>query len=110
VAAHVGAGVDDSLADEIDEFLSHLVRARDLVFRGDAHTWLFVLACDEAELPMFSERIEKARVEANRNRPGAALPEIQFESLTTRRNGGDSGLLTGMFASAMDSPLETLHA
>jgi hypothetical protein len=68
----------EDLADEVDLFLQHTVRCTDLVFRVDGCTWLLLAAGKSHDVTTLIERVEKQRVETNRNRPGVALPEIRL--------------------------------
>jgi signal transduction histidine kinase len=81
----VRAEIDDStcerLADEVDTFLSCVLRYNDLLLRVGARAWLIVLPVPESEVTAFHQRAEKALGEANRNRLGESLPPIGFQFL-----------------------------
>lgn len=66
---------------EAGEFLSKLVRLRDLVFAPAGGIWLLVVQCDPAELDTLRKRFDEAWVEANRNRPDIKLPPIGYETI-----------------------------
>jgi signal transduction histidine kinase len=79
VEASIEASVQADLAEEMNEFLQHLMRRNDLVFRTDLHRWLLVLTNGIHELHGLLKRIRRARHEANRNRPKGELPRIRFD-------------------------------
>ena len=79
VGAAIDGDVDADVADEMNEFLQHLMRRNDLVFRTDTRCWLLVLTNGIHELHGLLKRIRRARQEANRNRPKGELPPIRFD-------------------------------
>jgi hypothetical protein len=73
-------GVADALCDEVDAFLhSCLLRRHDVLFRVGDRAWLFLLLVPEIELEQYLSRAQRARSDANRNRPRGALPAIEFQ-------------------------------
>ncbi len=78
VQADLAESVDENLSNEIDAFLSYLLRRNDLLFRASPRRWLFLLLTPQVELDKFLERVAKARLTANRNRPYGPLPEIRY--------------------------------
>jgi CheY-like chemotaxis protein len=78
LAASIDRTVPDDLAEEVHQFLQQTVRCSDLIFRLDAHAWLLLTAGESHDAVTIIHRIEQERLQANRNRPGVALPEIQL--------------------------------
>ncbi len=81
VRAALRAAVGLMRADEAGEFLCFLLRPGDLLFRTGAARWLVALPITVGEVKHFQERAEKAVAEANRNRIGEPLPELELECL-----------------------------
>jgi signal transduction histidine kinase len=81
----VRAGIDEStskrLPDDVDTFLSCLLRYNDLLLRVGPQSWLIVLPVPECEVAAFRQRAAKALSDANRNRLVESLPTIHFEFL-----------------------------
>jgi len=77
--------VDPARLDDVEQFLQHQLRRNDLLFRAAPHKWLVVAATQEQELATMISRLEKAWVEANRNRPSQDLPAIALEARGTCR-------------------------
>lgn len=79
LAAHIRGPQNNDVLNQIDEFLSHLGHANDLLFRAGQARWLIVIGCVPPELPAAIRRIEDAWRLENRNRPVGPLPKIDFE-------------------------------
>jgi hypothetical protein len=79
VQAEIDESAAERLADDVDTYLSCLLRYNDLLLRAGTHRWLIVLPLPESEVAAFRQRAAKALNEANRNRLGESLPAIQFE-------------------------------
>jgi hypothetical protein len=83
VKAEVDPATPAALADDVDGFLSCLLRQNDLVLRLGSRRWLIVLPAPEDEVPSFRRRAEKTFAEASRNRVGEPYPQIDFHFLGT---------------------------
>jgi signal transduction histidine kinase len=81
VEAKVAESTSERLVDDVDTFLSCLLRYNDLVLRVGPQRWLIVLPVPESEVDAFHQRAKKALAEANRNRLGEPLPTIHLEFL-----------------------------
>jgi signal transduction histidine kinase len=68
-------------ADDVDLCLTGLLRQNDLMWRLDTHSWLIVIATNEAEAARFLQRLEDEHKSIDCRRPGGALPRLQ----TTRQ-------------------------
>lgn len=75
---HVVAGDQCTLeaADDVDAFLSYLLRRNDLLLRIAPLAWLVVLDADEVACEQFLVRYEKTLTETNRNRLRGPLPPL----------------------------------
>lgn len=62
---------------EMSGFWSYVQRGTDLVLPYEDQ-WFLVVACDEEEVNGFVERVDRERVELNRNRPQGPLPELNL--------------------------------
>ena len=72
------------LLAEIEELLQRQLRRNDLLVYAGRSKWLMVIANDpEGESEPIAERIPAVWSEANRNRPGAALPDLELQLLCT---------------------------
>jgi hypothetical protein len=83
-------------------FVNHLLWSSDLLFRNGPTRWLVVLPVAEIEVGEFRVRLEKKRVEANRNRLGEPLPDIRVKFLYSWQVGGDRDELLNRLSSALD--------
>ena len=82
---------DQELLMDVEQFLQRQLRRSDLLFRAGMGRWLIVAASKEGESGPMMNRLQNARLEANRNRPVGALPEVNIEVLRTCR-GVDQSL------------------
>ena len=96
---------DPELLEEVTQFLQRQLRRSDLLFQGDASRWLIVAATREQEVGALLERLETARLEANRNRPSSALPEIKIEVLRACEGGDQTPDFIRCFAAEYRSTL-----
>lgn len=69
---------EEGLTPEIGAFLNYTLRPNDLLFRRDKSSWVMVVGAPQIEMETLCERIQCARLEANRNRPLGLLPEIEL--------------------------------
>jgi hypothetical protein len=83
LAATIPANSEDWLSDDVNTFVTTLLRRHDLAFRTEAREWLMAIACDPLELDTFFARVEQTREKINRNRPAEPLPGIRFQPLGT---------------------------
>lgn len=83
ISTQIGPSLNSELVEEVGRFLQHQVRVSDLFFPRRPGSWLLVAATDRHELEPLLHRFDKARADANRNRVGDELPEIEFEVLGT---------------------------
>jgi diguanylate cyclase (GGDEF)-like protein len=79
LSATIKDAVDRARLDEVEQFLQRQLRRSDLLFRRQPNTWLVVAAAGAVELGQMASRLERARAQANRNRPSGALPRIHLE-------------------------------
>jgi signal transduction histidine kinase len=80
----VDRSVEQTVADDLDDFLNHLLRRHDLIFRTALNCWVLLLAASTADVELFLVRARQVLAEANRNRPSAPLPEIISRLVATR--------------------------
>ncbi len=74
----VAATTDTLALEDAERFLQHQIRRSDFVISSPSGGWIVVAASNQAELGALMSRIESARNEANRNRPGSQLPQLTF--------------------------------
>ena len=86
------------LADDVDKFLSFLLRYNDLVVRIGPRRWFIVLPVSESEVPAFRQRAEKAIGEDSRNRLGDPFPVIDLQFVGTWRVAAGEEMLTRLRA------------
>jgi signal transduction histidine kinase len=98
VRAEIDESICERLADEVDTFLSCLLRYNDLVLRVASRAWLIVLPVPESEVKAFRQRAEKALGETNRNRLGEPFPPIHFQFLGAWRVAGRRQILARLRA------------
>jgi diguanylate cyclase (GGDEF)-like protein len=79
LSATVEATDDPKLLGDIEQFIQRQLRRSDLLFQAGAGHWLIVAATKEEEYGPMMNRLENARVEANRNRPSGELPPLNLE-------------------------------
>ncbi|HWB09274.1 MAG TPA: hybrid sensor histidine kinase/response regulator [Pirellulales bacterium] len=85
VQADIDESTSERLSEDVDTFLSCLLRYNDLLLRGGPHRWLIVLPVPESEVASFHQRAKKSLAESNRNRLGEPLPTIHLECLGSWR-------------------------
>lgn len=85
VVASVDGSVDPMLTDEVNGFLTYILRKNDLPFRIHQRHWLLALPVEGDDLTGFLKRVDQLRVESNRNRPQGPLPEFLLNVLGTWR-------------------------
>lgn len=83
VKAEVDPSTSAPLADDVDGFLSCLLRYNDLVLRIGPNRWLIALPVPDGEAATFLRRAAKALADAARNRIGEPYPRIEFRRLGT---------------------------
>lgn len=81
MVASIADTVDESLANDADQFLHRELRSNDLMFRIDTHRWLLVMAVEQIEVHRFTKRLGIAHQDMNRNCPFDAFPEFGFEEI-----------------------------
>ncbi|HUY89501.1 MAG TPA: hybrid sensor histidine kinase/response regulator [Pirellulales bacterium] len=96
VRAEVDPSTAAPLAEDVDGFLSCLLRYNDLVLRVGPSRWLVVLPVPEDQVAAFLRRAEKAFAEAARNRVGDPYPRIDFRHLGTWPVDHDKAILAEM--------------
>jgi hypothetical protein len=64
--------------DDVEPFLQHQIRRTDLIFPVSRTSWLLVVPTNTRDLGSLMQRIQKARDEANRNRPSGQLPVLDM--------------------------------
>ena len=81
--AFITAHVDDTLRTDdlhsVDEFLQGITRSTDLVLWVATGTW-FLLIKTRQQAKRLIDQFQQRLVEANRNRPAGALPDLAFET------------------------------
>ena len=105
VRTEIAESVSKGVADDVDGFLSYLLRHNDLGLRIAPSRWLLVLSIAESGLPAFWQRADKALGEARRNRLEGGFPEIDFRFLGTWRADSHEGILARLRETA---PAETI--
>ncbi len=105
VRIEIAESVGRDVADDVDGFLSYLLRHNDLALRISPSRWLMVLSIAESGLPAFRKRVDKTLGEARRNRLEGQLPEIDFRILGTWRADCHEGILATLRETA---PAETI--
>ncbi len=83
VQADIEETAVESLAEDLDGFLSGLLRHNDLSLRVGPHRWLMALSIADSEFPAFRQRIGQELHELGRNRLADPLPEVEFGLLGT---------------------------
>lgn len=81
IRARVERCLDPSLAEAMDSFFYYILRRHDLLFRVSPNEWMLLVASSELEIGSFLQRAAEALADANRNRPFAELPKVQYEHL-----------------------------
>lgn len=72
-------------ADELDHFLTGLLRREDLLLRVADNRWLLAQVVSPSEAEAWCERAMKNFAKANRNRPAGPLPEFRINVSTVWR-------------------------
>lgn len=88
LVAELNPNVSSNSADDIDVFLSHLVRGSDLSFRAARRRWVLLVPELESEALAFAARAQIELQSINRNRPKGQLPELAFRLDGTWSNLG----------------------
>ena len=83
--ARVDASIAATVADDVDAFLSRLLRRHDILFRATPRRWVLLLSASEAEVELFLARGLQVLVNTNRNRPFGPLPEVIWSRIGTWR-------------------------
>ncbi len=97
IFATVGLPEDAPLLEEVERFLQYHLRASDLLFRTRQNAWVIAAPSIEQGGPGMRDRLEMAHSEANRNRPGDALPAIILDVGGTWRISDQAGELIDYF-------------
>ncbi len=82
VAVH-SAPVGHERADDIDFFLSSMLRHNDLLWRETTHDWVIALAAGESEAVRFLDRMKQEQRQLERNRLGGPLPHFNTRAMGT---------------------------
>ncbi len=97
LAVEAEAAIEAVTSNALDEFLQHAFRGRDLVVQLAAHRWIVVTwCCREEEIDAMLDRVRGELAEANRNRPGAKLPDVIFDVRGTCRVKGEIDALVAV--------------
>ncbi|MCA9217523.1 MAG: hybrid sensor histidine kinase/response regulator [Planctomycetales bacterium] len=83
VEVRVDESSDADDANDVDSFLSYLLRRHDIIFRVDSARWLLVLAANDIELPDFFSRAQQTLDDANRNRFKGPFPHVEWNRIGT---------------------------
>lgn len=78
-------------ADDVDLYLTGLLRQHDLMWRLDSHRWLIVIATHEGEAERFPERLVEGLKSIESLRPSGPLPRLQTTAEGTWRAADQSG-------------------
>jgi hypothetical protein len=108
VHARIDPAVAAVDADDVDGLLNWVLRRRDLIFRQDSHTWLFVLLASEDHLERFFARVIENHEETNRNRPFGKLPKVELETNSVWQLNGRSDEILAHVGKII-RPLEIAH-
>jgi signal transduction histidine kinase len=95
-------------ANDVDTFISYLLRRNDLVFRSGDCNWLIALNTNDIELSDFSLRAKNTIADANRNRFKGPFPEIDWHSLGTWHAISELDVLCAKASDAMQTT-ELIH-
>ena len=104
-----GIDIDRGAADDVDGFLSCLLRSADLLFRVRPTRWLVVLPVAESEIVAFRGRMKKVRDAENRNRLAGPLSEIRLNVLGSWRVTKDFDEILNRLSIALE-PAELVYA
>jgi signal transduction histidine kinase len=74
-------GAHDLDLTQAERLLTRQLRSYDLLVRLGDHSSLACFACDQADMPNVTGRIQRAYAEHSRNRPDGPLPEIAFRQV-----------------------------
>lgn len=80
VSVMVDANSDEENTNDIDAFISCLLRRNDLVLRTGRCSWLIALDTNDIELNDFVVRAKNTFADANRNRFRGPFPEINWDT------------------------------
>ncbi|QDV44145.1 Non-motile and phage-resistance protein [Stieleria neptunia] len=79
----IGIAIEDdaneSVMLDVERFLVHLLRQNDLIFTLPNRQWLLLVSVPSIALDEFLTRLNKERLQINRNRPRGPLPELQVQ-------------------------------
>lgn len=109
ITVELGHSISEAERGDATRFIQHQIRKSDLLFPACWGGWIVVAASNQPELGGMVQRMNNARVEANRNRPGAQLPHlvIQVQGTWPVHDGREE--LVAAFRNAL-APMEALHA
>lgn len=79
VTANIDPETADQDANDVNTFMSYLVRGHDLTLRADRDRWILVLPEPVSEVEQFLERAKREIDAVSRNRPRGALPHIEWQ-------------------------------
>lgn len=79
----VEASTAQAVADDVDAFLSRLLRRHDIIFRAAERRWVLLLSASADDVELFLERGRDVLQNTNRNRPYEPLPEFKPTRLGT---------------------------
>lgn len=78
VTATVAGRPTDDAVEDVDAFLSYILRPSDLRFKVGEGRWLLALAGGDETVGRFRKRADRTWHDANRNRPRGSLPRIVY--------------------------------
>jgi hypothetical protein len=78
--ASIDPATDVAVADDVEAYLTGLLKRHDLLFRLGRGRWLLALATSDLELDKFQTRAMSALNELNRNRLRGPLPAVEFDA------------------------------
>ena len=84
-AAEIQTPVDSDAQEDVEQFLQQQLHRNDLLICPRPGRWLLTIATDSDEPEQIIARVEKARLDANRDRPGLEFPAIDLELKGTWR-------------------------
>lgn len=108
--ASVNCSADRETLHDVDEFLQHQLHRNDLLFRASSTVWVVVAAVDQLEVDQIGARLDRRRVEINRNRPSHKLPQIMFDVRGTWRVGEQGPALLSRFEAEFASVVRSPHS
>ncbi len=103
LSVSIDPATEASLAAETEQFIQRRVRRGDLLFRAAHGRWLLVVATSQGNPDEIIDQLRDNQREANRNRPGEALPDIDLQVVGTWRVSDESGEFIRQFEAALQT-------